>query len=239
MAPVERVAFIENYIEPVIHHRVCQIAFRVVTEIVKILAAKIFLELLCRRFLPGNANLSSKKIFLDVVVAPVVEEILFRGIFLGTIYLAQKADIGEGEERIQRVFRVHLSALFFAAAHLANPHPDMTSALLQFAWCYVGGVTFGYLTEKYHTLSVGILAHGFNNALVTAAMLSPSNKMVLRTVLMFWGAIMANQLAWYILATTSIEKFREQVISNFISSKVSSSGYSCSGSAHLLFKECK
>ncbi len=211
MAPVNRVAFIENYVEPVILHRVCQIAFRVVVEIVKIVAAKMFLELLCRRFLLENANLSSQKIFLIVVVSPVVEEILFRGLLLGTIYLAQKADIGEREKRAQRV---HISALFFAAAHLANPHPTITSALIQFTWCYMGGITYGYLTEKYHTLSVGILAHGFNNALVVAAVLSSSNKMTIKTVLIFWGAIMANQLTWYILATTNIEEFRKKIVNN-------------------------
>ncbi len=59
--PVGRVAFIENYIEPVIHHRVCQIALKVVVEIVKIVAAKMFLEFMCRRFLPENANIVPNK----------------------------------------------------------------------------------------------------------------------------------------------------------------------------------
>ncbi len=95
MAPIGRVAFIENYIEPVIHHRICQLAFMVVAEIVKIVAAKMFLEFMCRRFIAENAKYSSHQVIVTVVVIPILEELIFRGIVLRAIYQMQKAEVNE------------------------------------------------------------------------------------------------------------------------------------------------
>ena len=204
MAPVDRVAFIENYIEPVIHHRVCQIAFRVVAEIVKIVAAKMFLEFTCRRFLSENSKYSSQKILLTVVTIPILEEIIFGGFILRPIYMMQKDAVSEEEKLNQRVFRVHLSALIFAAAHLSNPHENVKSALIQFTWAYAAGVTFGYVSEKYQTLSVSILVHGIHNGIyvaVTSGLYSEKYNPV------FIVLLIINQIAIYTLAKTDIDVY--------------------------------
>jgi len=152
-------------------------------------------------------------VFVIPICVPVVEEIICRA-YVGLIYKVNQIfsyamskifgyDIEEDEktenEQIQQIFRIHLAALIFAASHLGNDHANTASALKQFCWTFVGGIVYGYLTEKYQSLAPGILFHGFNNALVTAAKIYPemSHYIVL--------ALLANRVASYILGVTSIE----------------------------------
>ncbi len=147
---------------------------------------------------------SSQQILLTVVVVPILEEIIFRGVVLRAIQLCQKALINEEEERTQRVFRVHLSALIFAAAHLGNPHENVSSALIQFTWAYIAGVTFGYVSEKYQTLSISILAHGLHNGLFVAA---TSGLYSANSNPIFIVALIVNQIAVYTIAKTDIDVY--------------------------------
>ena len=205
MNPTHRIHFLENYIEPVIYHPITQLAFQFAIEVVKIVAAKMFLEFLGKRFLNETSKMKPREVFIITVFAPVVEEILFRGILLRSIHAMQKVlnnQNGLTEEAPQQKFRVHLSAFIFAAAHLTNPHKTMTSALMQFTWTYFGGLSYGYLSEKYNTLSVSILAHGFNNFLAVAIGMYPGH-----LAPFFLLAVVANKLGTYILATTTIDEF--------------------------------
>lgn len=208
MDPAPRIHFVEHYIDPIIQHRACQVAFQIALEIVKIVAAKIFLDYLGKRLLNDASKMSPREVFIITVFAPVIEEIIFRGALLRGIHVMQKGwnhvqghELSEEEERTQQTFRVHLSALIFAAAHLLNPHKNVASALVQFTWTYFGGVTYGYLSEKYRTLSVNILAHGFNNSLAVAARIYPPHFAPL-----FLVAIIVNKLGAYIFAVTAIDE---------------------------------
>ena len=206
MDPTHRIHFLENYIEPVIYHPITQLAFRFAIEVVKIVAAKIFLEFLGKRFLNETSKMKPREVFIITVFAPVFEEILFRGILLRSIHAMQKVSNNQNglteEEAAQQKHRIHLSAFIFAAAHLTNPHKTMTSALMQFTWTYLGGLSYGYLSEKYNTLSVSILAHGFNNSLTVAIGMYPGH-----LAPFFLLAVVANKLGAYILATTTIAEF--------------------------------
>lgn len=315
--------FVENYIEPVIHHRAFQTVFKLTVEVVKIIAVKIFLECLTTQFLSRSARISKREIYQTVIFDPLVEEIFFRLVILQGIHFIQNKlnDFGlkekqseegvgrfahlhiqlssnifeashqnassdkfviniyppiteeilyrgylkviclvndciklvfnrmhvvstifvdegaerdsfvfsvnlpleqeliyrvmkkgfelmnisshesakeltekEKRERIQQIFRIHLSALIFAAVHLSNPHSTKGRALMQFVWTYFGGVTYGYLSEKYHSLAPGILAHGFNNSFSIAARIySPDLQPY------FILAFFVNRMVFYIL----------------------------------------
>jgi hypothetical protein len=206
---VNHIHFIKNYIDPVIHHPVSQLAFRMVVEVVKIVAAKMFLEFLGKHFLNQVASkITPREVRFATVFAPVVEEIIFRGILLRGIQLMQKAwnwnyyrdDLTNEEEAAQQKFRVRASALIFAAAHLMNPHKNIHSALIQFTWAFIGGISYGYLSEKYKTLSVGILAHGLNNSLAVAMGMYPGH------VRVFLSAVIVNKVSAYVLAVTTIDE---------------------------------
>ena len=195
-----------DYMEPVLQNRVYKATSAVIAEMVKIIAAKVFLEFLSRRYLNNiSSEYPVKQIYLITIFAPIAEEILFRGILLQGIHLTQicwhylgGSELTEEDLTSQQVFRVHLSAIIFGAAHLMNPHQNAISALTQFTWSYFGGVAYGYLSEKYETLSVSILAHGMNNTLAVAGGVYGSP--------IFLLAVIVNKIAVYNIAVTSIDE---------------------------------
>jgi membrane protease YdiL (CAAX protease family) len=208
MQNLNHVTFSEKYFKPVIDHPVTRYGFMIVAEVVKIVAAKMFLEFLSRRLWNHSSKLPFRNVYIAVVFAPVVEEIIFRGILLRGIHLIQKVfrkvclsggAISEQTRKTDQIFRVHLAALIFAGSHLLNPHRNAVSAGIQFCWTYIGGVTYGYLSEKYQSLAPGMIVHGINNSLATSATLHP--KMMPWCLL----ALMVNKLAAYILAITEID----------------------------------
>ena len=271
--------FEEHYVEPVVYPPTSQAIFRMGEEVVKIIAAKIFLEYLGQSFLNHPKVISKEDVHTATVIAPIGEEIVFRCFILGGIRTVQRIlnafekkeseDIEKGEEvdswskksffyirlgsnfydnspqdlkeddfvitlyppiteemlvriymriidpwggehsgltkeelkeRCQQIFRIHLAALIFAAAHLGNHHPTKADALIQFTWTYIGGIIYGYLSEKYGSLVPGIIAHGFNNSIATAAQIYPEASPFLLL------ALLVNRVAFYVLATTFINK---------------------------------
>lgn len=104
----------------------------------------------------------------------------------------------EKKKKIQQVFRIHLAAFIFAAAHLLNPHPNKASALTQLIWTYLGGVVYGYLSEKYCSLIPGILAHGINNFLAISGTVYPNQVPYLLL------ALLVNRIASYLLGASKI-----------------------------------
>ena len=86
-----------------------------------------------------------ERIFLLVIVAPVTEELLFRGIILrGLLY------------RYGPVTAVGLSALLFALVHL-NPW--------QFISVFWLGIAFGWFFLRTGSINICILAHAVSNGL--------------------------------------------------------------------------
>jgi hypothetical protein len=309
--------FSENYVEPVIYHPVSQFAVKLGIEVIKIIAAKIFLEYLGNCYLKNPARISKHEVYKIIIEAPIREEVFFRLVVLQGIHLAQIAlnhfkkdesivriqlastifgspdpqsdkfvitmypplmeemlcqayvhsiywitkiakcifdrmylasglfanefeqtdsfvipinlpleqelicrGIRKGiswinippdgipdesieenkKEVLQQIFRIHLAALIFAAAHLHNSHQNKTRVLTQFAWSYIGGVIYGYLSEKYVSLAPGVLAHGFNNILANAG------RIYRDFVPFIIVALFVNRIVTYILAVTSIDR---------------------------------
>lgn len=191
----------ENYIQPVRQHRL----YKITAEIVKILAAKIFLELLGNRFLTGlSGKISENYIFDTTVMLPMAEEISARGILQRGISLMQKGwnyyrnkDLTEADLKGQQVFRVHLSALFFPVTELIlGFRENAVRSVMAFAWSYFRGVSLGHLSEKYHTLSVSMISNGISQCLIVASEAHPVLAL----------AAYLNTIAAYILATTNIDQ---------------------------------
>ena len=84
------------------------------------------------------------EIFAFVIIGPVAEEFIFRGVLLHV--LAAKHKIG---------LSVLMSSLVFGLLHI---HPVITSAK---------GIFYALLYIKYRSLFVPIFAHAINNAIVT------------------------------------------------------------------------
>lgn len=115
---------------------------------------------------------------------PRYEEIRFRLLIPGGIWVSErlwnkfvyKDKPSERALFIQKTIRIWISAALFGVVHtslgkyfpLASANTieiekSFRSNLLSFTWTFVAGLNYGYLSEKYHTISLGILAHGLNN----------------------------------------------------------------------------
>jgi membrane protease YdiL (CAAX protease family) len=97
-----------------------------------------------REVFSGEGNLLSR-IFLLVIVAPITEELLFRGVILRGL-------LG----RYPRGVAVLLTALLFAAVHM-NPW--------QFISAFFLGVAFGWFYLRTGSILLCILAHAISNGL--------------------------------------------------------------------------
>ncbi|MFI0434424.1 MAG: lysostaphin resistance A-like protein [Parachlamydiaceae bacterium] len=247
-----------KYIEPMIDHPWIKGMGALTGETIKILAAKFFLELLVEMSLIDPRKAPKKRLYDVVVVAPIVEELIFRFVILGTIGLIQRSLTKQSyrlasplfetdkpkktnkqekrclnlylplelelihhgvkkftqfirpvksqkekenlDETIQRCFRVYVSAFIFAALHLENFHRNKTSALIQFSWSFIGGISCGHLTEKYGSIAPAIVTHGLNN-MIAMMFHYASDKMKPFYLI----AIAANKVATYFLGVTQID----------------------------------
>lgn len=156
-------------------------------ELTSVAAVVIFINTLTKSLAQKQRLVPYNRIWSLVVFAPIAEELLFRGLIQRGIKLSQKlfnwviqSDIlgqnlkkyfenqGDEEnlERREQVIRIHLTALIFGLAHLTNSHASILSSIYQVSQCYFGGVAYGFLSEKYQTLTLPILAHATGNALV-------------------------------------------------------------------------
>lgn len=196
-----------NVYSPKVNERLGKLAGRVIKHVahhtyvglvaaVKIVAEIVFWGYLNEAMLKRSSSLGESM----VILAPIYEEIVFRGIIQRGIDLCQKIWHqfgGKGkltleDRKAQQVFRIRLSALIFASTHLFIPHPNYFIKLLQFGWTFLVGMTYGNLSEKYSTLSPSMVAHGLNNALVFSIL---SKTHVTLKLL----AIAINELFWYAL----------------------------------------
>ena len=85
----------------------------------------------------------------QVILPPISEEIVFRGVFLGIFLTFWKDRIHSS---------VHLTALIFAVAHF----PEF---IIQFIWIYIGGLIYGYAYAKTRAIYFPILLHALWNVL--------------------------------------------------------------------------
>ncbi|MCE5293002.1 MAG: CPBP family intramembrane metalloprotease [Chlamydiales bacterium] len=111
----------------------------------------------------------------SVVIAPVLEEILFRVILLDGIKAIQNAVFTHWHSRpatpaelqSQKVFRVWVTAIAFGIAHLGN-YPGMSTAgkVAVTAWHILGGLIYGYLKEVADSASASLIYHSYHNYIV-------------------------------------------------------------------------
>ena len=118
--------------------------------ILNILAAKLPLEEISGGYREANAVLFQGSLALmilsNVILIPVLEEVLYRGILCGQLSLWYGERVG-----------VILSALLFGLFHFN---------IVQFTYAVVMGVLLGILFYRSHRLYLSWLAHAVTNLLV-------------------------------------------------------------------------
>ena len=144
--------------------KLAMIVYHLFVEIVKITIIFAALVLFVHLVLPA-----SKMATAVVVVAPIAEEILFRGILLTGIeytFYVKDALMGfvpsEIDERARLVFRVRVTAVVFGLAHLMNP----VRSFIQVFSATLSGLSYGYFKEKTNSVVPGMMLHAINNGLV-------------------------------------------------------------------------
>lgn len=186
--------------------RMAQAAWKTVAEVIKIFAATLFLSIAWACAYVNQPAAIKERALLAIVAAPLIEEILFRGILQKTIHLIQhltlKKNPTEMEKIHQKTFRVQLSSLLFGAAHLTNEGNSPLGRGIQCTWSYFGGVSYGYLSEKYQTLSMSILAHGLNNMIATAG-----SHFFPKHPLPILSLVLVNRIFWHVLAESGFGNF--------------------------------
>jgi membrane protease YdiL (CAAX protease family) len=110
----------------------------------------------------ANPTYAAWLIFRICIVAPVIEEVIFRGFLQEKIRNIQVL-LGSTriDSRIQKAVRVAFQAIVFGLAHI---HPAQ-GALNGFIFLFTGvlGAACGYLKEKTSTLWVPMAFHAHNN----------------------------------------------------------------------------
>jgi membrane protease YdiL (CAAX protease family) len=182
-----------DYIKPV---AIC--ARLVVAEVIKCVAVNYFLELSILKLF-GQAKkvtLAYSIVRTHVVIAPRAEEILFRGIIQQGLKLCQRKwhslnylkKASPEEQKIKKRVRIAVAAALFSMSHL-NRQASFNSNLIKLSVTFIAGMNYGFLSEKYCSLSLPILAHGVNNLLVHYAMVERISP------LMTYSFVALNQLA--------------------------------------------
>ncbi len=143
-----------------------------------------------------------------ILIAPLIEEIFFRGIVLPSIEIFQKCYNGtrlwmhketptETDLKTQKIWRIRISAVAFGLAHATNPHSHLIQKVLQVSLSTLWGITTGYLKEKTDSLAPPFLAHATNNAF--AFTLEHTSKR--SHLLVLWPLWALNFYNWYQLST--------------------------------------
>lgn len=200
-----------------------------VFETAKIYGSVNFLKYISKQFLTNPKICPWKEVYEITILGPLFEEVVFRGCLLRGYFISQMSRLYEGitdriidrinesdrisikrqlkidrlslnrQKVIDKIIRIQTNAFLFAAAHLSNHHESSFGKLFQFSWSYFGGLGYAYMSEKYKTLAVSILIHGFNNFLAVAIAFYPTHFYSLLTILY------VNKIAAYYLGTKSNE----------------------------------
>jgi membrane protease YdiL (CAAX protease family) len=140
-------------------------------EAVKVTLVAGALLLFTTTLFPG-----SSLAFALLVVAPVCEEIFFRGILQTAIDYAGKAiDLIDGYEptetdlKSREQFRVRISALLFGLAHTLSPRWNVRQVVL----ATFAGINAGYCRERSGSIVPGILYHAASNFFIYLSYSNP------------------------------------------------------------------
>lgn len=139
-----------------------------------------------------------------LIYLPLEYDLIYQAIKKGVKWINNLEELTDNEEseKVQSFFRIHFTALIFAAAHLINPHPNKISALTQFIGSYIGGLAYGYLTEKYQSLAPAIFFHGIHNCLADAGNIYSKEMIPLLIT-----AIVVNRVVSFLLGLTQIDTY--------------------------------
>ena len=162
-----------TYVFPVLKNAIVAIGKTTLTLMSQ--ATKVTLLIISLNYFIGIAFPASTIAYKLIVLAPITEEILFRGILQTGIEYGQKAtnciryylkdyELTEADIKAQLVFRVRVTALAFGLVHLLNDNTKLFLAF-QVTFCTIHGITFGYYKEKTNSLTTPILLHAWNNTL--------------------------------------------------------------------------
>lgn len=113
---------------------------------------------------------------IEIVVLPLLEEIAFRGMFQEAIKQSQnflnhfirKKIPAEDDRRAAKVFRVVFTAVVFGLLHATNFHYSVTDKILHVSSCVLGGLSMGFMREKYGSLSQSFVYHGLHNYIASS-----------------------------------------------------------------------
>jgi hypothetical protein len=141
-------------------------------EAIKVVFAAAMIEIMAANALYGT-KLAPRRIWQITMEGPFQEEVIFRGIVQSGIGLIQAAinryiirrELTPREIELQKLVRIHLTAFIFAAAHLKLSYSSLNLRLKNLVFCYLSGVAYGQLREKYETISLPFLFHGTSNVL--------------------------------------------------------------------------
>lgn len=209
------VSSITQGIKPVAN-RIYRGSYWVVAEAVKVMAVLVFLDFLRKRFTLSDADFINRHLIAEVLHAPLLEELLFRGLYQQSMHVMQKGwnlcrkkELTAEEERVQQAVRVITTAVFFAVGHYKNNrHP-----LYQFVSCassFSAGISYGYLTEKYFSLAPALLVHGLNNLFLRSL---PAEEN-LNQILFISMVILTKQAVTYLWATRDVEGDVERYVAS-------------------------
>ena len=200
-----------------------------VKEIISLVAVGVFLHYTSNWLCRGQPLLSTDRIWYMVVLAPVLEEYIFRGAMQRGIMILQggadyfrnsnKKEFAEDITRKQQVYRIHFTAAVFGLAHLSNGY-----TMIQCFSCYFVGVGWGYLSEKYSSLALPILLHGIHNALVaylTGHLLkAPLTTTTLALAMLTLANFHTLRISSYLIGTDRIKLLNPREFTNKIQPKL-------------------
>lgn len=160
---------------------------------------------------------------LKNVYGPFLEEIIYRGYLQRGIEFIQhsyntcwkKNHLTETEKKAQQIFRLRVSSFIFGISHIFNSIPSIQQCITS----GLGGMAYGYSSEKFQTLSLSILAHGINNTLVSVGMALIRRKIQAGSLII--PILMIHKLFWYYLGTNTFNGMRMPSLAK-ISEKIES-----------------
>jgi len=113
----------------------------------------------------SHPQLTAEWLLLSLIVAPVCEELFFRG-FLQT-HLTEKVGGGRRLSRLYLSYGLILAALFFGLSHLSDIFLlglTLTAAVINATFAALLGLLIGYVYQESHSLLTPILMHSCLNA---------------------------------------------------------------------------
>lgn len=101
-----------------------------------------------------------------VIIGPLMEEILFRGLIMDMIYEAQRRWCDEtANSKFQKMTRIALQGIIFGVAHFRPSQGWGNISII--CSITVAGTALGYMREKTNNLAMSYFFHALNNFIAT------------------------------------------------------------------------